>query len=97
MKVWRTFGHPLEELCKTWVGAKRLWRGVVAGEVGLGQCRVDFVVTDLMQQHRWSALAPAELRNEVVEALLGVRRNGPVAKGADRIAHGLRFWRSVHG
>ncbi len=76
---------------------ERLWRGIVACQFAFGQRGVDFVVANLVQQNRWPALAAPQLRHEVVQALLGVRRNGAVAQGADRVAHSLATWRSAHG
>ena len=64
-------------------------RGEVAGKLGLGQRRVDLVVTDLVQPHGRPAFPATQLGREVVQALPDVRGDRSVAQGADRIlGHG---------
>ncbi len=60
-------------------------RVVAAGEVCLAQGCVDFVVTDLMQEHSWSALAALEARDQVMLALRGAGRDRAIAKRANRV------------
>ena len=68
------------------MGFERLDRGVAAGEFGLGKGRVDFVVANLVQESRLTALPAAELRDEVMDALADVRRDGAAAERAHGIA-----------
>ena len=61
----------------------------IAGELGFGQCCMNFVVADLMQQHRRAAFAAAKLRDQMVQALAGVLWDRALAKRANGvIAHG---------
>lgn len=43
--------------------AQRFDSIVGARELGLGQCRVDLAVTDVMQQHHWTAFTATQFRN----------------------------------
>ncbi len=88
VKIRRPFRNPRDEFREAWVRAECVDCGIVAREFALGQCRVDFVVTDLVEKHSRPALAAPELRHEVVQALLGVRRDGAFAQWADGVAHG---------
>lgn len=54
-----------------------------AGKLGLGQGGVNFVVTDLMKQHRRPAFATPQAWDQVVQALLCLWRDRAPAKGAD--------------
>jgi hypothetical protein len=67
------------------MGAQGLDGVVAARKLGLGHGGVDLVVADLVQQNRRPALAAAQAGDQVVQALLGVRRDGPVAEGTDGI------------
>lgn len=88
VKVGRAFRDPLDEPGKARVGAERFGRGVVAGQFGFGQRRMNFIVADLVEQHGRSAFATAQFRHEVVQALLGVQWDRARAQGADGVAHG---------
>ncbi len=51
---------------------------IVPRKLGLRQGGMDFIVADLVQQDRRPALAALQLRDEVMQALAGCGRNGPV-------------------
>lgn len=57
----------------------------IARQIGLAQGGVDFIVADLVQQHRLAALPAAQFRDKVVQALLGLGRDRTVAERADGI------------
>jgi|GEM_PF-6742386 len=61
--------------------AQCLHRAVAAGKLGLGHRGVDLVMAELVQKNRRPALAAAQTGDQVMQALLRVRRNGPVAEG----------------
>jgi NADPH-dependent 2,4-dienoyl-CoA reductase/sulfur reductase-like enzyme len=63
------------------MGAQRLDGVVAARKLRLGHRGVDLVVADLVHENRRPALAAAQAGDQVVQALLGVRRDGPVAEG----------------
>ena len=63
---------------------------IVFGKLGFGQRGVDFIVTNLVKQNGRAPFASAKLWYEVMKALLGVRRNWPVAQWTDWIVHGQR-------
>ena len=66
-----------------------------ARQFGFGQGGMDFIMTDLMQQHDRPALAAAQLRRQVMQALLGILRNGAIAKWADGcVIHYRQEWRA---
>ena len=70
------------------MGAQCLDGVVAARKLRLGHRGVDFVMADLMQQHRRPALSAPQTGDQVMQALFCVRRNGPFAQGADGvIAH----------
>ena len=58
---------------------------VGAGEFGLGQGGVDFVVTDLVQKNGRPALAAPELGDEVVLALRHVPGDRAAAERAEGV------------
>lgn len=66
---------------------ERFNRAVIPRQFRLGQSRMYFVVANLMQQNDGTTFASAQFRDQVVKALTHVRRDGPVAKWADGIAH----------
>jgi len=71
------------------MGAQRLDGGEGPGEFGLGEGRVDLLVADMVQEHRRPALATAQFRRQVMQALRDAGRNGPSAEGAEGvIGHG---------
>ncbi len=57
-------------------------RGIVARQLGLGQCRMYLVMADLMQQNRRPALSTFQLGNQMMETLPRIRGDGPPAQGA---------------
>lgn len=63
---------------------QRVDRTEIAGQFGFTQAGVNLVVANLVKQHGFPTLSAAQFGYEMVLALLGVRRNGPVAKWADR-------------
>ena len=67
------------------MGLQRLGGAVVAGEFGLGQGGVDFLVTDLMQEHRGPVFTAPQPRDQVVQALGRVGRDRARAEGANRV------------
>ncbi len=83
MEIGRTFRDPIEERGKAGMAAQRLGRVVAAGQFGLGKGGVDLVVTDLVDKDRRATLAPAQLRDQVVQALLGAGRDWAQTQRAD--------------
>ena len=76
------------------MGAQRLDAVVATRQFRLGQGGVDFVVTDLMQQNDRPTLAAAQFRRQVMQALLGIRRDRAIAERADGdIVHEPQEWR----
>lgn len=67
------------------MGAQRLDARIVARQFGLGERGMNLVVTDLVQQHDRTALAPLEARHEVVKALAHHRRDRAQAERAYRV------------
>jgi len=64
------------------MGAQGLNRIVAAGKLGLGQGGMDLIVADLMQQHCRPAFPATQFRDQVVQALFGIRRNRAITKRA---------------
>lgn len=64
------------------MGPQGLGRVEAAGQFGLGQGRVHLLVADVMHQHRRPALAAAQLRGQVVQALRHARRDRALAERA---------------
>lgn len=81
------FGDPPDKFRQPGVAAQCFYRVKVAGQLGLGQGGVDFVVADLMQQDGRAALAAFEFGDKMVQALLCEGRDRTFAQGADRIIH----------
>ena len=69
------------------MAAQRLYGLIVARQFRFGQCRMNFAVTDMMEQNSRAAFATFQLRDKVVLALFDFRRDRTAAKGADRIRH----------
>ena len=65
--------------------AQRLNRVVVPRQFCLRQRGVDFIVTDLVQQHDGPAFAAFEPWDQVMPALARLRRDQAAAKRADRV------------
>jgi len=80
-------GDPADEGGETRVLAQGLDRVVGAGEVGLREGRVDFIMTDLVQKNHGPGLAAAEPGDKVVAALRDLGRDRAAAEGAERIVH----------
>ena len=55
---------------------------IIAGKFGLSQCGMDFIVTDLVQEHRRPAFAAPEFWHEVMLALADIGRDGTAAERA---------------
>ena len=73
------------------MAAQGLHRVVVTGKFRLCQAGVDLAVADVVQQHRWPALAAFQLRGQVVQALWHARWDWTLAQGASRVVrHGRR-------
>lgn len=89
MEIGGPFCDPIEERRKARMGAQGLHGIVGPRKLRLGHRGVDLVMADLMQQDRRPTLAAAQSRDQVVQALLGMRRDGPVAQGADGWADGI--------
>lgn len=62
------------------MAAQRLGSRKTPGKFGLAERCVDFLVTNVVQQHYFAALAAFEPRNKVMQALRNVRRDGPTAQ-----------------
>lgn len=89
MEIRRAFGDPRHEAFDPGMGTQGLDRIVASGKLRLGKGRVNLVMADLMQQDRRPALAAAQAGDQVMQALLGAGRNGPVAERADGgVVHG---------
>lgn len=56
----------------------------MSGQLSFGQGRVDFIVTNLMQQHDRPALAALELGDQMMQALPRICGNLPAAQRANR-------------
>ena len=69
------------------MATQRLHCVIGPGQFGLRERGVNFVVANLVQQNRRPALAAAKLGHKVVQALAGIRRNRPIAQGANRYVH----------
>lgn len=71
------------------MGAQGLRCCIVASELCLGQRGVDFLVANVVEQNRFTALPAPQTRNQVVAALRHARRDSPVAQWTDgrRIVH----------
>ena len=85
MEIRRAFGDPGDEAGEPRMGAEGLHGVVGPGEFGLRHRGVDLVVADLVHEDGRPALAAAQARDEVVQALPCVRRDGPLAEGADGV------------
>ena len=83
MKGRGPLADPSDKARKARMGAQGFDGVEAAGKLGLGQGGVDFVVTDLMQQYCRAALAAAQAREQVVQALLCLGRDRAFAKRAD--------------
>lgn len=59
---------------------KRLGRRIAPRKLGLGQGRVDFLVADVVQENRLPALAAAQFRDQVMQALRNPRRDRATTK-----------------
>lgn len=62
--------------------AQGLWRVIVAGELCLAECRMDFLVANVMQQNHGSPLAALQLGDQMMKTLRDIPRNRPPAQGA---------------
>ena len=69
------------------MGSESVHAGIVAGQFGLGERGMNFLMADVVQQHRRPALSPFQLRDQVMKALWNTRWDRAVAKGADGIGH----------
>ena len=84
MEIWRAFGDPCHEAGQPGMGTQRLNRIEVTGQLGFGQGGVNFVVADLVQQHRRPTLPAAQLGRQMMQGLLGMGRDWAAANRADR-------------
>lgn len=84
-----TFGNPSDEPAKVRMRPQGLNRMIVPGELPLCQRSMYFTMTDLMKQHDRTTLAALQLRDQVMQALRRLRRDGPAVEGTDRIGHGI--------
>ena len=83
MEIGRTLGDPCEKRRKPGMRAQRLGRVVAAGKLGFGQRGVDLVVADLVDKDRGAALAAAQFRDQVMQALLRAGRDRTQAERAE--------------
>lgn len=81
---------PRYEFGETRMGPQGSNRVVTACQLSFAQRCMDFLVADVMQQHRGAALAAFQLWNQVVQALVNIRRDRAPAQGADRRRFGRR-------
>lgn len=61
------------------MGAQNFHRVVMARKFGFAERCVNFLVADMMQQNHRPALAPAQFRDQMVQALRDVRRDRALA------------------
>lgn len=83
MKVIWTFFDPFDEFCQPRMRLQRRDGRKTLREFGLGQRGVYLIMTNLMQKNRRPAFATTQLGYQMVQALLSVGRNGPVAEWAN--------------
>ena len=94
VEIGRALGDPRKEGRKPWMGAQGRNSVVAARQFRLGQGGVDLVVADLVQKHDRPALAAAQFRRQVMQALFRILRDRAAAKRADgRFGHRLQEWR----
>lgn len=75
------------------MGAQRFDGVVIAGQLRFGQGGMDFIVTNLMQQHDRPALTPTQFRRQVMQALLGILRDRAIAQRANgSVIHRRQEW-----
>lgn len=84
-KTGRSFANPADEFCQTGVRSQRVDCVEVARKLGFGECRVDFPMADVVQQNCWPSLATFQFGDEVVQALLHIRRDRAIAEGTNRV------------
>ena len=70
--------------------AQGFWRVIAACEFCFAQAHVDFIVANLVKQHRFAAFAATQARDKVMPALWHARRNRAEAERTDRgdVIHG---------
>ena len=81
-KVGWSFCDPGKEFGKARMRTQRFGRRIVAGQFSLGERRVDFLMADVMDQDRRSALTTLQLGYQMMLALRDAPRNGAKAKRA---------------
>lgn len=90
MEIGRAFDDPCKKRRQPWMGAQGVDGVVAARQFCLGQGGVDLVMADLVQKHDRPALAAAQFRRQVMEALLGIFWDRAMAKRANgRFGHRL--------
>jgi hypothetical protein len=67
------------------MGAQGFYSVIAAGEFGLAQGGVDFIVADLVQEHGWPALAALEAGDQMMMALACLGRDRAATEGANRV------------
>ncbi len=82
MEIGRALADPFEEFRKPRMASQGFGRVVNSGKLGFGQRGVDFVVTNLVDQDCWTALAAAQFGDKVMQALRGIRQDGTVTERA---------------
>ena len=94
VEIGRAVGDPCEKGRKPGMGAQGIDGVITAHQFCLGQGSVDLVMADLVQKHDRPALAAAQFRRQVMQALFRILRDRAVAKRADgRFGHRLQEWR----
>ena len=79
-KSGRTTGHPIQKTGQT-ITAENGVNGLkAAGQFGLGKAGMNLFVADVVQQHRWPALATFELWDQMMQTLRHIRRDRAQAK-----------------
>ena len=74
----------MDELDQTGLAAKGFRRVIAVRQLGLAKLKMDLVVADLVQQHRFPTLATLQFRDQVMTALCHIWRNHAPAKRAFR-------------
>ncbi len=71
-----------------WMGSQSLRRVELPRQLRLGQGCMDFLMADVMHQHRRTTLATLQLGNQVMHALFHAWRDWAQTQWADRIGFG---------
>jgi len=84
-KLGRAFGHPRNEFRQPRVAAQSFWGVEIPRQLCLAEGRVDFTMTNVMQQNRWPAFAALEFRDQVMRGLWHAPWNDAHAQWANGV------------